>query len=136
MAHSCVDNIITTPHLGASTEEAQEAVAVEAADIITAILVNNEVRHAINMAPISGTELQESKAYLDLGYRLGLLHARGDGVERNMVETFAWWKMASVNGHIRARWELKKIGDYLDLKQFAAARRLIHEREATAVVYR
>lgn len=71
-----VDNIITTPHLGASTEEAQEAVAVEAADIITAFLINNEVRHAINMAPISGTELQESKAYLDLGYRLGLLQTQ------------------------------------------------------------
>jgi len=71
-----VDNIITTPHLGASTEEAQEAVAVEAADITTAFLVNNEVRHAINMAPISGTELQESKAYLDLGYRLGLLQTQ------------------------------------------------------------
>lgn len=71
-----VDNIITTPHLGASTEEAQEAVTVEAADIITAFLVNNEVRHAINMAPISGTELQESKAYLDLGYRLGLLQTQ------------------------------------------------------------
>jgi D-3-phosphoglycerate dehydrogenase len=71
-----VDNIITTPHLGASTEEAQEAVAVEAADIITAFLVNNEVRHAINMAPISGTELQETKTYLDLGYRLGLLQTQ------------------------------------------------------------
>lgn len=71
-----VENIITTPHLGASTAEAQEAVAVEAADIITAFLVNNEVRHAINMAPISGTELQESKAYLDLGYRLGLLQTQ------------------------------------------------------------
>lgn len=71
-----VANIITTPHLGASTEEAQEAVAVEAADIITAFLVNNEVRHAINMAPISGTELQETKTYLDLGYRLGLLQTQ------------------------------------------------------------
>ncbi|NQV28530.1 MAG: phosphoglycerate dehydrogenase, partial [Rhodopirellula sp.] len=71
-----VENIITTPHLGASTDEAQEAVAVEAAEIISAFLVNNEVRHAINMAPISGTELQESKAYLDLGYRLGLLQTQ------------------------------------------------------------
>ena len=71
-----VDNIITTPHLGASTAEAQESVAVEAAEIISAFLVNNEVRHAINMAPISGAELQESKAYLDLGYRLGLLQTQ------------------------------------------------------------
>ncbi|MDA0285478.1 MAG: hydroxyacid dehydrogenase, partial [Planctomycetota bacterium] len=71
-----VDNIITTPHLGASTAEAQESVAVEAAEIISAFLVNNEVRHAINMAPISGPELQESRAYLDLGYRLGLLQTQ------------------------------------------------------------
>lgn len=69
-------------------------------------------------------------------YRLGLLHARGDGVERDMVETFAWWKIASVNGHIRARRGLKDLGDHLGLPEFAAARRLIHEREATAVVYR
>jgi D-3-phosphoglycerate dehydrogenase len=71
-----IDGIITTPHLGASTEEAQESVAIEAADIITAFLVKNEVRHAINMAPISGTELEETKRYLDLGYRLGLLQSQ------------------------------------------------------------
>lgn len=71
-----VPNIVLTPHLGASTDEAQEAVAIEAAEIITAFLVNNEVRHAINMAPISGRELEESKAYLDLGYRLGLLQSQ------------------------------------------------------------
>jgi D-3-phosphoglycerate dehydrogenase / 2-oxoglutarate reductase len=71
-----VDGIITTPHLAASTEEAQESVAIEAVDIITSFLVKNEVRHAINMAPISGTELEESKRYLDLGYRLGLLQSQ------------------------------------------------------------
>lgn len=71
-----VPNIVLTPHLGASTDEAQEAVAIEAAEIITAFLINNEVRHAINMAPISGRELEESKAYLDLGYRLGLLQSQ------------------------------------------------------------
>lgn len=69
-------NIVLTPHLGASTDEAQEAVAVEAAEIITAFLVDNDVRHAINMSPISGTELEECKAYLDLGYRLGLLQSQ------------------------------------------------------------
>ncbi len=68
-----LDKVITTPHLGASTAEAQEAVAVEAAEIITAFLVNNEVRHAINMVPISGAEMKDVKSFLDLGYRLGLL---------------------------------------------------------------
>lgn len=71
-----LDKVICTPHLGASTAEAQELVGVEAAEIITEFLVHNEVRHAINMSPISGTELQKSKAYLDLGYRLGLLQSQ------------------------------------------------------------
>ena len=71
-----LDKVITTPHLGASTEEAQEAVAVEAAEMITAFLIHNEVRHAINMVPISGLELREAKTYLDLGFRLGHLQSQ------------------------------------------------------------
>jgi len=66
-------NIVLTPHLGASTEEAQEAVSVEAAEIITAFLIRNEVRHAVNLVPISGAEMQDMKPYLDLGYRLGMV---------------------------------------------------------------
>ncbi|REJ73638.1 MAG: phosphoglycerate dehydrogenase [Planctomycetota bacterium] len=68
--------ILCTPHLGASTDEAQEQVAVEAAEIITAFLMRNEVRYAVNMAPISAKELEGVKPYIDLGYRLGLLLAQ------------------------------------------------------------
>ena len=65
--------VLATPHLGASTEEAQESVAIEAADILSAFLVNGEVRHAINMAPISATDLAGIRVHLDLAHRLGLL---------------------------------------------------------------
>ena len=65
--------VLCTPHLGASTDEAQEQVALEAAEIISAFLTRNEVRYAVNMAPISAKELAGVKPYLDLGYRLGLL---------------------------------------------------------------
>lgn len=65
--------VLATPHLGASTEEAQELVAVEAAEIITGFLIRNEVRHAVNMAPISSAEMVDNQPYLDLGLRLGLL---------------------------------------------------------------
>lgn len=68
--------VLTTPHLGASTDEAQESVAVEAAEIITGFLIRNEVRHAVNMAPISGAEMEDMRAYLDLGRRLGILLAQ------------------------------------------------------------
>jgi D-3-phosphoglycerate dehydrogenase len=71
--------VLCTPHLGASTEEAQEQVAVEAAEIITAFLVRNEVRYAVNMAPLAAQEVPGLKPYLDLSYRLGLLLSQLNG---------------------------------------------------------
>ena len=71
--------VLCTPHLGASTDEAQEQVAVEAAEIISAFLVRNEVRHAINMAPIAAQEVPGLKPYLDIANRLGLLLAQLNG---------------------------------------------------------
>jgi D-3-phosphoglycerate dehydrogenase len=68
--------VLATPHLGASTEEAQESVAIEAAEILSAFLVDGEVRHAINMAPVSATDLAGIRVYLDLAHRLGLLLAQ------------------------------------------------------------
>ncbi|MFN0198695.1 MAG: phosphoglycerate dehydrogenase [Planctomycetaceae bacterium] len=66
-------HVLATPHLGASTDEAQELVAVEAAEIVTGFLLRNEVRHAVNMVPITAAEMEAIRMYLDLGYRLGLL---------------------------------------------------------------
>ena len=81
--------VLATPHLGASTEEAQESVAVEAAEILVGFLVDGEVRHAVNMAPISATQLQGIRVYLDLAHRLGLLLAqlnRSSGVRSAEVQ--------------------------------------------------
>jgi D-3-phosphoglycerate dehydrogenase len=68
--------VLSTPHLAASTDEAQEQVAVEAAEILQAFFTRNEVRHAVNMAAISAKEVEGLKPYLDLGYRLGLFLAQ------------------------------------------------------------
>jgi len=68
--------VLTTPHLGASTDEAQELVAVEAADIISGFLLRSEIRHAVNMSPISAAEMSDMRVYLDLAHRLGLLLAQ------------------------------------------------------------
>ncbi|MBX3438014.1 MAG: phosphoglycerate dehydrogenase [Planctomycetaceae bacterium] len=73
--------VLCTPHLGASTDEAQEQVALEAAEIISAFLVRNEVRYAVNMAPIAAQEVPGLKPYLDLSYRLGLLLAQLNGAK-------------------------------------------------------
>ena len=69
-------NVLCTPHLGASTDEAQELVAIEAAEILSGFLLRNEVRHAVNMAPISAKEMQDVERHLDLARRLGLLLAQ------------------------------------------------------------
>jgi D-3-phosphoglycerate dehydrogenase len=80
-----VPQILATPHLGASTEEAQEMVSIEAVEIITGFLLRNEVRHAMNMVPVSAAEMAVIQPYLDLGRRLGLLLAqlnKGGGVRK------------------------------------------------------
>ncbi|WP_165219570.1 phosphoglycerate dehydrogenase [Aquisphaera insulae] len=70
--------IVVTPHLGASTEEAQVSVAVEAAQLLCNFLKRGQVRFAVNMPALDRAELQEVKLYLDLAWRLGMLHAQMD----------------------------------------------------------
>jgi D-3-phosphoglycerate dehydrogenase len=68
-------NVICTPHLGASTEEAQQQVALEAVQLLINYFSTGEVRHAVNMASVDPKTLQAMKGYLDLAWRLGLLMA-------------------------------------------------------------
>lgn len=69
-------NVVVTPHLGASTVEAQESVALEAAQLLIDFLTKGLIGFAVNMAPVDRTELQELRLYVDLAHRLGLLHAQ------------------------------------------------------------
>jgi len=67
--------VVCTPHLGASTEEAQTQVAVEAVGLLTDFLTTGTIRHAVNVAPIDPKTMQSLRGYLDVAYRLGLLLA-------------------------------------------------------------
>jgi D-3-phosphoglycerate dehydrogenase len=69
-------NVVITPHLGASTTEAQESVALEAAQLLIDFLTRGVVGFAVNMAAVDRTELQELRLYVDMARRLGLLHAQ------------------------------------------------------------
>jgi D-3-phosphoglycerate dehydrogenase len=62
-------NVLCTPHLGASTEEAQTQVAVEAVELLINYFTKGEVRHAVNMAAIDPKALEAIRGYLDLAYR-------------------------------------------------------------------
>jgi D-3-phosphoglycerate dehydrogenase len=65
--------VVCTPHLGASTEEAQTQVAVEAVGLLVDFLSTGAVRHAVNMASIDPKTLAALRGYLELAYRLGVL---------------------------------------------------------------
>ena len=67
--------VVCTPHLGASTEEAQTQVAVEAVELIVAYLTTGAIRHAVNVASIDPKTLASLRGYLDVAYRLGVLLA-------------------------------------------------------------
>jgi D-3-phosphoglycerate dehydrogenase len=66
-------NVVLTPHLGASTVEAQLSVAREAAQLISDYLLRGVVGFAVNMTPVDRAELNEMRLYVDLARRLGLL---------------------------------------------------------------
>jgi len=69
-------DVVVTPHLGASTVEAQVSVAREAAQLLVDYLLRGVVQFAVNMAAVDRTELEELRLYVDMARRLGLLHAQ------------------------------------------------------------
>ena len=69
-------NIVLTPHLGASTEEAQEKCGIEVAEVITGYLLTGEVRNAVNLPYLDAKTYEQVKPYLLLGEKLGKLLAQ------------------------------------------------------------
>jgi D-3-phosphoglycerate dehydrogenase len=66
-----LDNFICTPHLGASTQDAQENVAVAVANQISDYLLYGTIRHAVNFPSVSADILPVLEPYINLGERLG-----------------------------------------------------------------
>ncbi|MGC8828822.1 MAG: phosphoglycerate dehydrogenase [Verrucomicrobiia bacterium] len=65
--------VIMTPHLGASTEEAQDNVGIEIAEAIIDFLVNGTIRNAVNMPSLDEKTYAIVKPFLNLGEKLGKL---------------------------------------------------------------
>jgi len=81
-----LDQIITTPHLGASTDEAQLNVAIAVAEQMVDFLARGVVRYAINVPSVSPELLNVLRPYLTLAEKLGSLHAQMAGVLPNEVQ--------------------------------------------------
>jgi len=65
------DDVIATPHLGASTSEAQENVAIQVAEQMSAYLIDGAVANALNMASVTAEEAPRLKPYFELARQLG-----------------------------------------------------------------
>ena len=68
-------NVLHTPHLGASTVEAQRDVATQIADQVLDALRGADFRNAINMPFPPGPDYESTLPYMELAEKLGMLHA-------------------------------------------------------------
>lgn len=66
-------HIAFTPHLGASTNEAQENVGIQVAEQLRDYFVTGEIRNAVNMPSLDSATLEKVGPYLDLATSLGKL---------------------------------------------------------------
>ncbi len=71
-----LDNFICTPHLGASTIEAQEKVAVDIANQVVLYLLHGTVKNAVNVPSISAELMNILKPYVTLMEKMGLMQAQ------------------------------------------------------------
>ncbi len=81
-------NFVSTPHLGASTDEAQVNVAIQVAEQLSDFLLTGGVTNALNMPSLSAEEAPRLKPYMALAERLGSLVGQldNDGIKSVRVE--------------------------------------------------
>jgi D-3-phosphoglycerate dehydrogenase len=85
-----IDRVICTPHLGASTLEAQTNVAVQVAEQIIAYLISGTIINAVNVPAVSGELLQKIGPLLTLADRMGCLLAQvSSGPAKEVVIEYA-----------------------------------------------
>jgi D-3-phosphoglycerate dehydrogenase / 2-oxoglutarate reductase len=82
--------MVLTPHLGASTEEAQEKVAIDVAEQIRDVLLGQSARSAVNIPGMRADILEKLKPYLQLAETLG-----------NLVSQLAGGRIESLNISLR-----------------------------------
>ena len=81
-------NFVATPHLGASTNEAQENVALQVAEQISDYLLTGAVTNALNMPSISAEEASRLRPFIELIDKLGSFAGQiaDDGLEAVEIE--------------------------------------------------
>jgi D-3-phosphoglycerate dehydrogenase len=97
---SC-ENIILTPHIGGSTQEAQEAVGVQIAQQVREYLKHGVIQNAVNVPSVSADEYAEMQPYIVLAERMGAFLAQ---ISSGSIEEIS----LRYSGHI-AEWKTELI---------------------------
>jgi D-3-phosphoglycerate dehydrogenase len=72
-----LDTAILTPHIGGSTDEAQEAIGIQLAEQVMAYLKHGVVQNAVNLPSLTHEEYTQFAPYIDMAERLGRFVAHG-----------------------------------------------------------
>ncbi|RTE10494.1 phosphoglycerate dehydrogenase [Paenibacillus whitsoniae] len=82
--------VIVTPHLGASTIEAQENVAIDVSEEVLHILRNEPFKNAVNMPPVPANVMNKLQPYFGLGEKIGsMLGQIAQGAVSEIVINYA-----------------------------------------------
>jgi D-3-phosphoglycerate dehydrogenase len=90
-------NFISTPHLGASTSEAQVNVAIQVAEQMSDFLLLGGITNAVNMPSLSAEEAPRLKPYMALAEKLGRLVGQIVGTEVRSVDVEVEGAAAELN---------------------------------------
>ena len=96
-------NVTLTPHLGASTAEAQDAVGVEVAEQIADVLGGGVIRNAVNMPSLDAATLAMLRPYLDLGSKLGTLVQQISPEQVSSISITYWGKIVDMDANAITR---------------------------------
>ena len=96
-------NVTLTPHLGASTAEAQDAVGVEIAEQIADVLGGGLIRNAVNVPSIDAAALKVLGPYLDLGAKLGTLVQQVGPRQVSSLRITCWGRIVDLDANPVAR---------------------------------
>lgn len=79
-------NVVATPHLGASTQEAQDRVALEIAEQVVAYLTKGEIKNSVNVPSVPAEMASILGPYLVLGARLGAFLGQVESLSPRSIE--------------------------------------------------
>ncbi len=89
--------VVLTPHLGASTAEAQESVGIEIAEQIADVLKGGGIRNAVNVPSIDAATMRVLGPYLDLGAKLGTLVQQIAPAQIAQLRVTYWGKLVDLD---------------------------------------